>query len=934
MTDARAAEQHFYSRYDWCLNPVLSIQDLLQRFQEEIDGYSVLSGWQREESKANLYLFACAIACTSDDYFGLRWLNLRPVAGRIPQQLKPALSLVQSIGDTVQSAIKVQDIAAWRWRRRWDECVSQVCKLVIADAVGEAAAFDAIRKITLDLGSTRLPAGLLRRRMRLPEAFRSQDMAHHDVITLADRFSASDDAKENRNAEIVIMGLRTAGAYFAPLMVEYLKKNGFPNVSWFSIRPKNGITRWEAQRLKSVARGKKRILIVDDYPSTGHTFRLTFEILHGAGVQPEQMSVLAPTHPAQTKWAERAGIKEPIRVFTFPTSELYKVKRLSAPDVERLYCEYFGDACAARLIEDSAVDEINRELAEHSKDGHHVREKRVVTIRFRNSVDDFKTRKILFKSTGWGWLGYHAYIAGTRLQEFVPEIIGLRNGMLAMEWVENAHAPDVTVSDNLVVHIARYIAARACRVPVKGDCRLESRTYRWTGCDDILHILRGAYGPYVNRLKVPALRNQLQQVVTAAPTFIDGRMPPEEWLQSGDRLYKGDFEHHNFGGGELDIVDPAYDLAAAIHEFRLQRDDERQLLQVYAENSGDSTVHDRILLHKILYGTIAMKRAAHALAAGREPEKDNERKLYARNFLVYSMNEFCAHFAGARPEKCQWSPLLFFMDLDGVFDHELLGFPHATRCGLQSILLLRSHGFSIVLNTGRSVQHVRQYCSAYGFPGGVAEYGSVFLDNVNCREIPLIDQDAAEQLKACREALRSLTDVFTDPGYEYSIRAYRYTGTKTRGLPQDEIKKLLNRPEFSKLTYIVRHADTYIVQRRTGKGSALRAVRKAMGAADVPVTAIGDDVHDIGMLAAADFAYAPANCSQLIRDLAKQGKCRIVNRAYQNGLLAAVQHRLQQQPAGSRSQLRDANVMTDERQGLMESLLAAADRRPVPQLLS
>src|SRR5262249_6231699 len=149
-----------------------------------------------------------------------------------------------------------------------------------------------------------------------------------------------------------------------------------------------------------------------------------------------------------------------------------------------------------------------------------------------------------------------------------------------------------------------------------------------------------------------------------------------------------------------------------------------------------------------------------------------------------------------------WSPHLFFMDLDGVFDHELLGFPHATQCGLQSIRLLQSHDFSVVLNTGRSIQHVRQYCHSYGFPGGIAEFGSVFLDAVNGRELPLIDSAAMEQLDACREAIRNMPDVFIDSGYEYSIRIYRYQGRETVGLKTDEVKSLLRTPEFSKLTYV------------------------------------------------------------------------------------------------------------------------------------
>src|SRR6185295_14239809 len=143
-------------------------------------------------------------------------------------------------------------------------------------------------------------------------------------------------------------------------------------------------------------------------------------------------------------------------------------------------------------------------------------------------------------------------------------------------------------------------------------------------------------------------------------------------------------------------------------------------------------------LQKILYGTALLRFAMDSASAGKEAEKHNELCQYARNFLVYAMNEFSAGLVTSLKPK-RWSESLFFMDLDGVFDQELLGFPHATQSGLQSLALLHSCGYSIVLNTGRSVQHVRQYCQAYGFSGGIAEFGGVFVDAVQQREMPLID---------------------------------------------------------------------------------------------------------------------------------------------------------------------------------------------------
>src|SRR5439155_2874515 len=84
-TNANKEEEQFYSPYAWCLNPALSVRDLLLRLQEEIERYSSLAGWQREESKVNLYLFTCAVACTVDDYLALQPLIFSALTKRFSE---------------------------------------------------------------------------------------------------------------------------------------------------------------------------------------------------------------------------------------------------------------------------------------------------------------------------------------------------------------------------------------------------------------------------------------------------------------------------------------------------------------------------------------------------------------------------------------------------------------------------------------------------------------------------------------------------------------------------------------------------------------------------------------------------------------------------------------------------------------------------------
>ena len=87
---APRAEADFYRAYAWCLNPMLSLGDLFLRLREELeraDGRP--AGWQREETRVNLFLFVCGIACIVDDHLARRLYDLSPVVARFPRLRAP-----------------------------------------------------------------------------------------------------------------------------------------------------------------------------------------------------------------------------------------------------------------------------------------------------------------------------------------------------------------------------------------------------------------------------------------------------------------------------------------------------------------------------------------------------------------------------------------------------------------------------------------------------------------------------------------------------------------------------------------------------------------------------------------------------------------------------------------------------------------------------
>ncbi len=88
------------------------------------------------------------------------------------------------------------------------------------------------------------------------------------------------------------------------------------------------------------------------------------------------------------------------------------------------------------------------------------------------------------------------------------------------------------------------------------------------------------------------------------------------------------------------------------------------------------------------------------------------------------------------------------LDIDGVIDRRVFGFPCTSAAGIEALALLHAHERSIALDTARSAVEVREYCSAYGLVGGVAEYGSYVWDAVEGRGRTLVSPESLGQLES------------------------------------------------------------------------------------------------------------------------------------------------------------------------------------------
>lgn len=832
----------WYDQYQFCLNPAPTLSDLVSAFHANLTQATADTlEWQKQERVLNDYLFACAIAVTVDDGMHARHISLRAASARFPQAARVFPRLERMLNHSLGAAAGIRLGNTLVWRREWTTVVDLACDRLLSPATSTALATSATGLI--EQAST-LPSRLLSARMRIPEGFRCQDLTHHDVVAMAD---LSISHLGNRTAPVVVIGPRTAGAYFAPLAAARLRAVGFERVSWITLRPKSEPSPEERRQLSAIPR-TARALVVDDHPNTGGTQLRITEILRAFGVTADRTVLVLPSHPARP---HSAAVPCAARIF-LPPEQQFKWGFLHSGKAAELVGGHTGCNVAA---ESPSTAALNARFRAGLQAGFQVRLKRVF---------DAGDRRIIAKSSGWGWFGYHAWLCGRALQGRVPQPLFYREGFLFSEWVEGGPP---AANRRLAQQVAGYIARRVHSLPVEADPFFADPGYRWCGWNDLITILRRPYGPILGRLKSGAIVRHLRRFAAPHPVLVDGRMKPEDFISASGVLYKTDYEQHNFGGGELDLVDPAWDLAGSAYEFGFNAEDEQELLARYAGESGDESIGERLILHQCLYASNIIKRARYSL---KRRTSDCERRAQthqwhqARNFATFRLARFQGQALSPNPPR--WTGKLFFLDLDGVLDLHVFGFPHSGPSGIAALHLLQQAGYSVVLNTARSVEHVREYAAAYGLAGGIAELGSVFYDAVSKREVPLIEIPALEQTRFALANFRRLSGCGDEPGYEYSLRVFRMLEDRESRLAPEQLAEAVS--GCHRLELVPTGSATHVVARGASKAAALRHVVSWAGSPE-QVVAMGDSDLDVEMLRAADRAYAPSNASSGARQVSR-----------------------------------------------------------------
>lgn len=839
------AELTFFQNYVWTLNPFPTVEETINFLNNEITRLQTArEAWHVRELMTNVFLLSCSVLNSIDDYIHGPSYRVPKKASRLPLAhiLQKVLTIVEVFGTTLRLFSVGR---ARRWKQRWVVGFDDFLQIFVDDKSPRSEELEHATHQLLPLLRQPLPAELLSQHIRIPSAFRKRDLTTNDIVALGRKFISRHPDRQQR---IMIVGLRTAGSYFAPLLRAYLIFEGYQIVDMVTVRPKHDLAAWERSELLRCAREQYTAVVVDDAPSSGGTIALSLQHIRRAGFQSDKIVTLYPLRRMDRDSRGQVEATEIVdeAVLCLEPDEWYKYLILSSDIVERRLGEYFRQRNFANVdvIPSSEADEFNAQLQNMAdiKDGAHL--KRIFAVRLERRDGRFETRFVLAKGVGWGWYGYSAFLAGSQLAGFIPPMLGLRDGILYMEWLPQSAAcgRKFTERAHLIERASEYVARRVTSLGLSIDPTSSlGLDAQHEGYRIFSKTLCKAYGHAITaKLMEGRVRQQLSQQTTPFPTWIDGKMAPSEWISSPFGMVKTDFEHHGFGKDELNVTDPGYDLADTVLQFGLSKIEEQELVCRYIQKTGDTGVSKRLFFNKLLAGIWSLESSLYRLTKQtcRWAAELDQQYIRAADFLTRESARFCGDLCH-RPQSPYWHSPLVVLDVDGVLDSRVFGFHATTAAGIRALRCLHAHNFSIAVNTARSVREVTEYCSAYGFVGGVAEHGSYVYDAVTGRGQSLVASEALEQLEELRRALKHIPDVFLNDGYEYSIRAYVYERNGMAPLPNELVPNLISRLKLDRLISHKTTVATAIVANEVEKGRALNELLSFVGHPDLSAAAIG-----------------------------------------------------------------------------------------------
>jgi hypothetical protein len=879
--------------WTWCL-------DLLQPFAALLGIAGGLTTAQQRPGEEvetggpllNLYLVACALDQVLSDHLHAGFLDLAPLArGELERRL-------------LRSASRMQHAVHRRrprraLRRRQRDVQALALSLATRVLAGERSAGREAMAAVARLRAGRWPAAVAAGRLQVPQAFRGADLYPADARLLAARAA---EAMGAGRAPVLVVGLRPSGLYLAPLCAAALVGLGH-TVELLSMRPGVPLLPHEAARARRLAASDGWALVLDGLGGSGTALDEVTRALGELGLAQSRICLGARDLPERTGGPERDGgtrqaIVEPgeWRIDTLLADEAIE-EWLNRPHMlERLGAETAIVVRGHRFGTRAEMPAVGL-VAHRRPDSHALK---LCEVELAHGSERW-SELLLCRAVGLGFFGYHSWLVAACLGDLVPEVLGIGDGVLLVRWEEGEGPPEPVRPEDLEA-IAAYAAARSRRLDLGAQ---RGAAGAGAGGRQVGRLLARGLGP-----AEPLAAAWIAEAITRAVApprhvAVDGRMGPSEWVRSPQGgLRKLDFEEHGFDAGGRGVTDPIHDLASAVVGFRLEPDEERQLVAAYDRLSGDSRDLDaRAAVQKLLVGTAELDAIR---TEGLDLETRSGRATFARELairetlLTRTVNGYLAavHLDGVGSDGRAGT---WVVDMDEVLEQEGLGFPCASPATAQAMRSLMLHGHELVLASGRSLGEVRERCRTFGLPGAVAEDGAVAWDQRRRQPLTLLSTEARQALERLRQALGEETSVLLDPRYRHSLSLFRHTVHGRVGVDLAEVVEVIERHRLHGLEVVQDTRKTVVRAAGLDRAAAferLRADRAAEGARG-PLRVVTASPDDVELLRAAAGRYAVGSADsplrpyraelQLLFTSRPQALLRIANRVL-HGLRGTCRH--------------------------------------------
>lgn len=754
-----------------------------------------------------------------------------------------------------------------------ESLAADLAELVISDARQPGTESGSVlreRAARLSRDLARVPQGVRGTPLRLPSAFRNLDMRPEDVQKLmGDVMERWPDSAQ----PLLVVGVRTAGSYLAPLATAFLRAGGRRNARSMTVRPGQSWLEKERQLLRWAVETGALAIIVDDPPNTWSTVAETADLLAGQGIKRSSVVLAMQTFPTTSPPPDSLGVHP----LVLQPWDRYHVQRLLEPEGVK--------ASLQALLDGAATVRSVKRLPFDPHHGGRAHVGALYEVKLAEQRRPPQKRLIYVQGVGVGYFGTHAAAISERLQSFLPRVYGVAGGLLFREWLpDEQRLGDADPGDWVAEPIVDYIWARARAFPVTEDVsrRLKGRPSLWRG---IGRFLSQPFGR-AQLISWPFLQAWTRDLLRVErPSVVDARTGLSSWFRESPhslRLKKIGFTDQAFSAYDTHCYDPVFDLAAAAASDDSGMLDDR-LRYLYATRSGDTVDAERWLLYQLVH--IADQDIELDV---RDPE--TERRM-SRRFQRFFGDLLLSDVQMASEGG------LCALDLDGVLESTPLGISATNLDGARALRALHLHGYRPVIASGRSLAEVRERCVNYRAAGGVAEYGAAIYVTATDQTHELVTAVERRSLDSVRSTVEGLPGVVVDEGSRLAVRAYRLDRRgRRRALSEDQVRLALTAVGGRGVRSIPGQAQTDFMAERVTKATGLQALAGELGesvtAGPLLAMAVGDSASDLPALRLARYAFAPSNADEEIR----RADITVLRQACQAGLAEATARLLGHRP--------------------------------------